>query len=505
MNAWTRRVALLLGLLFVSAASAVSLSTDGSGQVLIYPYYTVNAGQQSTLTLTNRASRPKAVKLMIREGAFGDAAFVLNVYLGAKDTWTGTVFQWGTGSNGGPALLSNDASCTVPDLHGDALPTLPDGRHYLRPNGGALSAGSVPDEGYVVAIEMGELSGNSAAAVLMQGFGGNPPADCGELVAAWQTGGYWRADPSNDVSAPTGGLAGSVTVVDSGEGSVFHLKATALKDFRVATMHTAPTTGKPDLGSALSNAANGVATATIRLGNTMVQSDYPADRAVDAVTAVLTARTLSTEFDFRPGVGARTDFVFTMPTKRFYTADPAHPVAPFGRDRFHRTSPRGSVCPIVEFNGADRNGSFSGLWYKLWKDYHALAVDGPKACYASSVIALDPASRPPSLLNSQLTAEKPLIDDDLLGQVAFDMGNYSCDLAAGCTAEQFAAVKDEVNLMRPDLQGRRYLGLPAIGFAATGYINAYAGNANVWRNLTFTSAYDRSRGCVQDNVVGGCH
>ena len=35
------------------AAQAVNLNPDGLGQVLIYPYYTVNAGQQTLLSLVN--------------------------------------------------------------------------------------------------------------------------------------------------------------------------------------------------------------------------------------------------------------------------------------------------------------------------------------------------------------------------------------------------------------------------------------------------------------------
>lgn len=62
-----------------------------------------------------------------------------------------------------------------------------------------------------------------------------------------------------------------------------------------------------------------------------------------------------------------------------------------------------------------------------------------------------------------------------------------------------------INIMRPDVEGRQYLGVPVVGFAATGYINAYAGKAGVFRNFTFAVPYGRRRACVQHGVVGGCH
>ncbi|MDN5923404.1 MAG: hypothetical protein L0H70_00210, partial [Xanthomonadales bacterium] len=405
MNIWMRGTIFLVGLMLAGSAAAVTLSTDGDGQVLIYPYYTVNAERNSTLTLSNMADQAKAVKLDFRSGADGSAAFVLNVYLGAYDTWTGTLFHWGDGANAGPAMVSNDSSCTVPSLHAANLPTLPDGRHYLRPNASGQAAAPL-GEGYVTAIEMGTLGGASAAALKFPYAPNQPPApaDCAKLVAAWQSGGDWQKDPSMDISAPSGGLSGTMTIIKVAQGTIFRIDATALKDFRVTAMHTAPEVTTPDLGDALSNTETGIATANIPLGNQVIQSDYPAERSIDAVSAVLMAQELKTHYDFRSTIGARTAFVLNMPTKRFYVGDKNHFIAPFGRDALHIASSASTLCPVVNIVGGRRNGANGPLYLEGLKPYiDTIARFVPLPCYATSVLALDPKTRPRSVLDSQLT------------------------------------------------------------------------------------------------------
>lgn len=516
MKFWIRSTLSIVGLLVAGSAAAVTMSANGSGQVLIYPYYTINAGQQSALTVSNTTDKAKAIKLMIRGGVFGRASFALNVYLGAHDTWTGTLFQWGDGAAAGPALLSNDVSCTVPDLHAADLPTVPGGRHYLRPNASTLSIGAVPKEGYIVAIEMGELNGDIGTEVgthLIDGSSVYRPPDCSKPIAAWQPDGIWRKDASTDISAPTGGLSGNMTITNASEGTIFRFNATALKDFRVAAMHTAPDATLPDLGDALSDSGTGVASATIRVGDKVIQSDYPADRTIDAVSAVLMAQQLDTNYDYRSGIGASTAFVVSMPTKRFYVADLDHITPPFGRDTYHQTSLLGTLCPIIDIRGDGRDGLAKGFYpgpFLFMGGFTQAEGDVPKPCYATSVLAANNGARPYSLLGSTLRSTIQHTDaGSQLGPAFLVMNYYNLSCYASPTGYCYPRPTDytraHINIMRPDLAGRQYFGLPVIGFAATGYINAYAGKAGVFRNFTFAVPYGRSRACVQNGVVGGCH
>lgn len=61
----------LLALSLSTAVHAVHLDPGGRGQVLVYPYYTVNSGQQTLLSVTNTASVAQAVRVRFREGYNG--------------------------------------------------------------------------------------------------------------------------------------------------------------------------------------------------------------------------------------------------------------------------------------------------------------------------------------------------------------------------------------------------------------------------------------------------
>ena len=45
-----------------STANAVELNPDGTGQVLVYPYYTVNKNQQTIISVVNTTNIAKAGK-----------------------------------------------------------------------------------------------------------------------------------------------------------------------------------------------------------------------------------------------------------------------------------------------------------------------------------------------------------------------------------------------------------------------------------------------------------
>src|SRR5688572_6560925 len=88
--------ALLAGLAgaagLATTAHAVNLNPDGLGQALVYPYYTVNGGNQTVLTVVNTADNVKAVKVRFLESRNSREVIDFNLYLSAFDVWTGTVF-----------------------------------------------------------------------------------------------------------------------------------------------------------------------------------------------------------------------------------------------------------------------------------------------------------------------------------------------------------------------------------------------------------------------------
>ena len=106
--------AALVLLLFVQSVSAVSLSPSGIGQVLVYPYYTVNKGQDTLISVVNASGISKAVQVRFLEGYNGRDTLSFVLYLSPHDVWTAAISQ--VADDGGAMLKTSDASCTDPQI-----------------------------------------------------------------------------------------------------------------------------------------------------------------------------------------------------------------------------------------------------------------------------------------------------------------------------------------------------------------------------------------------------
>ncbi|HEY6984872.1 MAG TPA: hypothetical protein VH375_02230, partial [Rhodanobacteraceae bacterium] len=149
-------------------ASAVTLNPQGIGQVLIYPYYTANAGNDTLLSLTNTTAHAKALRVRFAEGENGRDAFSLNVYLAPHDMWTAAITH-GDSTGASVGVRTSDASCTVPDvadatdLAGDGATFSTDAFSGANADPGDTSASRIA-EGWVEVIEMGTLADFSPSA-----------------------------------------------------------------------------------------------------------------------------------------------------------------------------------------------------------------------------------------------------------------------------------------------------------------------------------------------------
>ena len=100
---------------FAGLANAVDLNPDGLGQVLIYPYYTVNKSQDSLFTVVNTDPvNGKAVKVRFLEGYNSREVLDFNLFLSPNDVWTGTVNRLGDDDAAGAGVKTPDHSCTFP-------------------------------------------------------------------------------------------------------------------------------------------------------------------------------------------------------------------------------------------------------------------------------------------------------------------------------------------------------------------------------------------------------
>ena len=235
--------------LFSFSAQAVNVSQDAAGQVLLYPYYNVNQGNVTFVSVTNATNVSKAVKVRFREGVGGERVFDFMVYLPPRDVWVGAVAR-----RSGAVRLSVpvDTTCTVPDTATLTATDFSSARidsAYDPDDDGMQSADEVLErlsEGHIELIELAELpytagASDVAHAIKHDRFA-NPvaPIDCSVAVAFSSAAGLGAILDAGEVTAggftqdfqsPGGGLFGSAAIFNAASGVYFPYNATALKEF----------------------------------------------------------------------------------------------------------------------------------------------------------------------------------------------------------------------------------------------------------------------------------
>jgi len=324
MNRKNLTAAVLAGLAgaagIVGSAQAVNINPDGLGQVLIYPYYTTNGGNQTLLSVVNTSDEAKAVKVRFKEGKNSREVLDFNLYLSAWDVWTAALYD----DAGTPTLTTADTSCTVPYIYGNGgvQEFLPWG---MNDTGVADEYGPIEraTEGYFEMIDMGVLTGDSAAAATHD-YETGEPADCSVLVDAWTVfddktndQGYWLDDPLVDIEAPTGGLFGGASIIRVSAGHMYSYDAKAINDFATTStpnfqpLHNAPGDSSPSLNSG--DVMNGD---IFYAGDALNSGTLT--RGVDAISYVFMHDQVMNEYTTEALVGAGTEWVLTFPTKSFY-------------------------------------------------------------------------------------------------------------------------------------------------------------------------------------------
>ena len=323
----------ILPLLFITGLShSVHLSQNGMGEVLILPYYTVNNGFDTLLTITNTKNQAKAIRVRFREAANNRSVFEFNLYLGKKDMWTGGLIKSNTGYT---EIISFDKSCTIPSFLNNTL-------SFTNEN----YTGDMPDEygdtinrlneGFIEIIEMGEIVGDSAQALEITQ---DSEADCSTIENAWLTNGYWMNDASTDMLPLSGGLIADATLINVAKGMTISEKATAISDFSDEILHYNVNNNSPNLSS-------GKTTSTV-IDDKGYKHELQWQTGFEALSSVITESRIYNEYTTQDEIGAKTDWVLTMPTKQYYT-DPLYAenlnIAPFN-DNF--MSDLGLACQDI--------------------------------------------------------------------------------------------------------------------------------------------------------------
>jgi len=475
-------------------AQAMHLNPNGTGQVLVFPYYTVNANNQTLLSIVNKTDQGKAIKVRFREGRDSRTVFEFNLYMSPYDVWSGTLISLtDTGPNNPANLLTNDNSCTVPEFKtSSVLPQLPDGRRYA-PFSNAKFTGASDDagpntldrtrEGHIELIEMGGLTNlfrGTLDAITHHSNG--MPADCTQVVDAWRPGGdfsaYWLEDPNTDLFPPQGGLSGKVQIVDPQSGTLVSYSAVAIDAFSKVTQHTAPDASEPTLASGRDSPSSTVVTANVWNDGQQFASVYPAARAIDAVSALLAADELMNEFVTDATLQVASEWVVSFPTKYAYVDQAIvgnTAVAPFTQVFPTVVSAGNNGVSEADtllkvFNGEERSESLPCIDPAGCIVFGPLPfpVSAPPLFWATNVITFNQpnaATAGSVVLGSRLSSDVEPINSGIEAGWA-RLFLYSETSPPGSLMS--------AHRMRPDLSGFSWLGLPATGFLITRYNNSQA-------------------------------
>jgi hypothetical protein len=325
-------LALVLGL-SAYGAHAMSMNGRSQGGALVYPYYTVNDGNSTILSVVNSSVDAKAIKVAFREGLAARDVFQVNLYLSAYDVWTAALFA---NTADGPALLQTfDNSCTVPNLRNPPSNlnpvTLPNSTRAVPLSLNSSVTALQTREGHFTMVEMGILATGSLSEAYATHVGGTPTS-CAGLVDAWVAGlpnnrSYWTTNANADLAAPTDGLAGFAAVVDVANGVMYGYSADAIQKFSDAIQHTNPTLATPSITDAV-QAGAAPTTAVIDDLSRPITSRW--SNPAQAVSALfMTERVLNDyTIDNTSADAFDSEWVLTFPTKRALTST-ATAIAPF--------------------------------------------------------------------------------------------------------------------------------------------------------------------------------
>ncbi len=444
MKPKTKPIAMICWLCLSLNSQAVNLSPNGHGEVLLYPYYTVNNELNTVYSVTNTTDQAKAIKLRFLEGEAGYEVFDFNVYLAPFDVWTGVLVPTTStisGHVGEPSVshMSPDASC-APFIDKSGQEFLPYIIDADAPNNNLQRA----TDGHFEVIELGVVTEGPTGSLAALTHVNGAPADCTQLQTAWESGGYWFFNGDADIGLPTGGLFGSASLVNVTEGLSFSYSAEALEDFwQGPGSHSEP-------GSLFPNLANAAPVSKVLLDNQLLTSQWAT--GYEAVSAVLMKQSIFNEFDFTEANAGRSEWVITLPTKSYHTNN-VSVIRPF-------ENPWDGFFACEEFQATTFDREEQSYIMDTGSVFPRPAPGrNPSLCFHSNIVQYEPGSEIPELVS------KILGSDNLITIYDFD----PIFVTESGWVDMF--FDDNFQSMNP-VSGFGFFGLPAIGFQVQQLTNA---------------------------------
>ena len=428
-------------LAMAGAANAVYVNQDGLGQALVYPYYTVRGGNVTLVSVVNTTTQAKAVKVRFLEGKNSQEVLDFNLFLSAKDVWTGAILPTAAGAT----IVTGDRSCTNPRIPAAGA----DFRNTLFANdAAALQTLDRTREGYVEIVEMATIPNGTALGVAVTHINGTAPCTAARVNDAGFT-------TATGLTAPSGGLFGNGTILNPLGGMSTGYDATAFDGWTNRLQITAS-------GSLFPNLASGSSTTSVVTNNGNVYvANWPntvGTAAIDAVSATIMHSSVYGEYAYSKDNVIGTDWVITMPTKNQYVS-PTFVIAPF-------QSPWGTAsgqsCDDVSLVGYDREEVTS----TTPDDFSPRPASGRnQLCYEANVISFGGVS---GLSSTNIANINPIQNGGVDVLVAGKEGGW-LELAFTATTARYATPTASITTTTSGTPvtttgPQTYVGLPTIGF-----------------------------------------
>lgn len=464
-------------------ADAVNLNPDGLGQVLLYPYYTSQGGNNTLISVVNTAEVGKAVKVRFLEGRNSREVLDFHLYLSPFDVWTGAIATNAAAglAGDGAGITTTDRSCTVPDIargglgyDRGAVRPIGDGRYFV-PFVNFAYTGQYADlgpvstsrtrEGYLEIIEMADINPAGSVHAWSLHNAAGEPGNCLNLNKAWyDNGGQFQLDPTFGLLSPSGQgeLFGNGMIVNPDRGTILGYSADAIEGFNYANLHAPPGDTDPGIDAVNNPAPDADATAYVFRFGQLITATYPDDVSfgkVDAISALYASPRVVNEYylDEGTGIAGNSEWVLNFPTKRYYVDNkPSLPNgAPFATVR----------APFANAFGAD--GSCQNVTVTIYdREEDTVTTGGGGFSPRPPGPAPDALCWEAQVITFNQTEEFIAGSSNILGSTYAK--NVETEYESGWAFVNFSGAP----AMRASSEGIVFNGLPVTGFFATNYDNA---------------------------------
>lgn len=327
----------------IPAGDALQVSTTGVGHMLVVPYFSAQNGNKTLLSLTNTDTvNGKAVKVRFRGAANSDDLYDFQVFLSPGDIWTADIHQ---GADGRAAIVTGDNSCTKPTNINQSFKVT-----RLDPNWTEDRLLTNTREGYVEIFNMGNIAPGSSLYAATKHNASGTPLCSNASGTVWTdlnlVGNNTAALNSLGLAQPTTGLMGNWTIINVPNATAWSGAATAIQAVEAASgtpgngavvyfpQLDATTGGALGTGVAANFTADPLLTGSGITGQ--AQFDLPdmstpyvgpavggfGDPVFQAasLTQSLATTSINNEFWTLDAISGGTDWVFSMPTRRYSAA-----------------------------------------------------------------------------------------------------------------------------------------------------------------------------------------